>query len=570
VNKKNPTNQLKDIPAQKNAIHYAALGGLGEIGMNCGLFEHNGELLLVDCGQTMPDDDMLGVDYVIPDIEYLVAHGSQLKGIMLTHAHEDHIGALPYVLPRLPRVPVYASRLTIAMLREKLREHGVSPDFRELVPRTPVKVSDSFTVEPISVTHSIIDALALAIRTPVGVVMHSGDYKMDPHPPDGVAFDHYAFAKYAEDEDEGVLLLLGDSTNVERAGSCPSEIDVLPGLESIFREARKTLVISTFASSLHRIQNVLNLAHKHGRSVVAVGLNMERNIRIASKLGALEIPCDYHDDARSAKSIPREKRLILCTGSQGEPMASLTRMALETHRDISIEEGDTVVFSARIIPGNERPIYRLVNTLTRRGARVVTERDARIHVSGHAYRDDMKHLINLTNPRFVVPVHGEYRHLKLHCQLAMEQGLAEDEVFLLENGDCLELTKTAAKVIGKIPHGRVLVDGKGIGDVDEAVLRDRMHLSQDGMIVVILGIDHETGELLSGPEITMKGFAIGEDDEAAIAELREVVLDAYDEMGAESRTEATTLQAGIKRALRQAIKKRNFRFPMILPVVLEV
>lgn len=547
-----------------------ALGGLGEIGMNCTLFEVNGELLMVDCGQRMPDEEMLGVDYVIPDMSYVEAHADQLRGIVLTHAHEDHVGALPYVLPELPNVPVYASRLTIAMLKEKLREHKLAPDFRELTPREVVRISENFEVEPISVTHSIIDALALAIRTPVGVIMHTGDYKIDPDPPDGIAFDHYAFARYAEEEEDGILLLLSDSTNVSRRGSCPSEREVIPGLEAIFRAAPETLIISTFASSLHRIQNVLNLAADYGRAVIAVGLNMERNIRIASQIGAIDIPCEYYDDPRQAKNIPRERRLILCTGSQGEAMSSLSRMSMGNHREIDVEEGDTVVLSARMIPGNENPIYRMINHLSRRGARVIHEKMSLIHVSGHAYRDDMKHLINLTDPRFFVPVHGEYRHLKEHCNLALEQGLDPEEVLLMEDGDCLELTAETAEILGKVPHGRVMVDGKGIGDIGEVVLRDRRYLSQDGMIVVILGVDRESGEILNGPEIITRGFLGEEEQEIGLERMKALVLEAYADLDPQTRTDQPELQAAVKRVLRRSIKKESHRFPVILPVVLEM
>ena len=546
------------------------LGGLGEIGMNCMLFEANGELLMVDCGQRMPDEEMLGVDYVIPDMSYVEAHASQLVGIVLTHAHEDHVGALPYVLPKLPPVPIYASRLTIAMLKEKFREHKLNPDFRELVPRELMRISPNFEVEPISVTHSIIDALALAIRTPVGVILHSGDYKIDPDPPDGIAFDHYAIARYAEEEDDGILLLMGDSTNVNRRGSCPSEREVIPGLEAIFRAAPEALFISTFASSLHRIQNVLNLAADYGRAVVAVGLNMERNIRIASEIGAIDIPCEFYDEPRQAKHIPRERRLILCTGSQGEAMSSLSRMSLGNHREIDVEDGDTVVLSARMIPGNESAIYRMINHLARRGARVIHENMALIHVSGHAYRDDMKHLINLTDPRFFVPVHGEYRHLKEHCSLALELGMAPEEVNLLEDGDCLELTAEKATVLGKIPHGRVMVDGKGIGDIGEVVIRDRRYLSQDGMIVVILGVDRESGEILNGPEIITRGFLGEEEHDLGVERLKNLVLEAYDDLDDATRTDQPELQAAIKRVLRRSIKKESRRFPVILPVVLEM
>lgn len=562
--------RLKDLPPRKGVVRVMPLGGLGEIGMNCTLFESGGELLMVDCGQMMPDEEMLGVDYVIPDTSFLEGNADKLKAIVITHCHEDHVGALPYVLPKLGRIPVYASGLTIALLREKLREFNLQPDFREIHPRAKFKVGTQYELEPIAVTHSIIDAFAFAIRTPAGVIVHTGDFKIDPNPPDGVAFDTYALARYAEEEEDGVLLLMSDSTNVDRRGSCPSEIEVLPGLEAIFREAEHAIVFSTFASSLHRIQNVLNLAAKYGREVVPLGLNMERNIRIASGLGLIDIPCVYHENARGAMQVPRRKRLILCTGSQGESRSSMSRIAFGTHRDAAVEEGDVVILSARIIPGNESAIYRMVNHLSRRGARVITENMALIHVSGHAYRDDMKHMINLTNPRFLVPVHGEFRHLRAHCKLAQDLGLQPDETLLMEDGDCLELTSDTAVVVGKIPHGRVLVDGTGIGDIDDTVLRDRHYLSQDGMLAVIIGVDHESGDMLSGPEIVSRGFPAGEQGENSIERLKRIVVEAFEELDPETRTEHAEVQATIKRALRQHIKKQNQRFPIIMPVVMEL
>lgn len=565
----NTEEHLTQLPQADDAIRVIPLGGLGEIGMNCCLFEHHGEYLMVDCGQMMPDEDMLGIDYVIPDVTILKGREDKLAGIVITHAHEDHVGALPFILPLFPKTPLYVSRLTRALLTEKFREHGLKPEFRDLVPRTKTQVGTQFEVEPISVTHSMIDAMALAIRTPVGVVVHTGDFKIDPFPPDGVAFDHYAFARYAEEGEDGVLLLMSDSTNVERTGTCPSEMEVVPGLRKIFREAPGALIISCFASSLHRIQNVLNLAAEAGKTVVAVGLNMERNIRIASELELLDIPCTYSSNPRDVSRIDRRKLVVLCTGSQGEPMSSLSRVAAGTHRDISVQEGDTIVLSTRIIPGNETAIFRMINHLTRRGAHVIHEGMERIHVSGHGYRDDMRHMINLVNPRFFVPVHGEYRHLRDHCRLAREQGLEDNEAFLLEDGDVLELKKASAQVIGKVPHGRVLVDGKGIGDVDEVVLRDRRYLAEDGMVVVILGVDHETGEVLNGPEIVSRGFA-SESEAEFLEELKEVVIAAYEELGAGGRTDPSEVQAAIKKAVRQTIKKQTSRFPVILPMVLEL
>lgn len=561
----------KDISKDKESVNVIPLGGLGDIGMNCMLMQTGDECIMVDCGQMMPDEEMLGVDSVIPDFSYLEENPQCLKAIVLTHAHEDHVGALAYILPNFPEVPIYGTELTIALLEEKLREYRLKPNFVLIEPRETYKLSESFSVEPISVTHSIIDAVALAIRTPLGVIVHTGDFKIDPHPPDGIAFDHYSFAKYGEDEN-GVLLLLSDSTNVSRHGNCPSEMEVVPGLDQIFRNCEGSVIVSTFSSSLHRIQNLLNIAAKHGRTVIPFGLNMERNIRIAHRINAIDIPCNYLSSSKQASEVSDEERLIICTGSQGEPMSSLSRMSQGNHRDYKIKEGDTVILSARMIPGNESAIYRMMNHLSRRGAKILTEHNEMIHVSGHAYRDEMKHMINLTQPQYFVPVHGEYRHLKEHIRLAHAQGIENDETFLLEVGDCLKLTKENAKVIGKVPHGRVLVDGKGIGDVDEEVLRDRHYLSKDGMIVVIIGLDHETGELLSGPEIVMRGFATTEEGDSmmSVETLKNIVIEEVESMDLESKTDLSTAQSQIKRALRQYIKKTNRRFPIIMPVVMEL
>ncbi|MGF1573496.1 MAG: ribonuclease J [Sumerlaeia bacterium] len=557
---------FNELKSSNEKVHLMSLGGLGEIGMNCLLAECNGEMIFIDCGQMMPDEEMLGVDAVIPDITFLNGITERVKGILLTHAHEDHIGALPYLLPKFPNIPIYGTELTIEIVREKLREHKLNPNFIVIYPRETFKVGNCFEVEPISVTHSMIDTVGFAVKTPVGVFIHSGDFKIDPHPPDGVAFDHFAFASYAESE-QGVLLLMSDSTNVGRSGSCPSEMEVVPGIDRLMREAEGAIILSTFASSLHRIQNVMNIAAKNKKIVVSVGLNMERNIRIASRLGAITIPGEYYSHPKEIAGLRREDLVILCTGSQGEPMSSLSRMANGTHRDCKVQEGDTVILSSRMIPGNERPIYRMLNQLTRLGAKVITEKSAPIHVSGHGYRDDMKTMINLTNPKYFTPLHGEYRHLRDHCKLAQEQGLSKDETILLENGDCLELRSDSAKIIGQIPHGRVLVDGKGIGDVDEAVIRDRHYLSQDGMVVVVIGIDHETGELLSGPELLVRGFAAGEGSDE---ELKSVVLKTFEGMDVNDRIDQHTAQSTIKRALRNHIRIKNQQFPVIMIVVLEL
>lgn len=563
---------LKDLKPKNDVLRIMPLGGIGEIGMNCTIFEFNGEMILVDCGQMMPDEDLLGIDYVIPDVTYVRERSDRLAGIVLTHAHEDHVGALPYVLPQLPpKVPVYGSELTISLLKEKFKEHGFTPNFKLMTARQKFTLGKSFVIEPLAVTHSIIDAYGLAITTPIGTAIHSGDYKMDPAPTDGVSFDFHAFSRYAEGEDEGVLVLLGDSTNADRQGMCPSESTVIPTLDRLVREATGQVIVSCFASSLHRIQTLLNIAAKYGRVAFPAGLNMERNIRVANAIHAIEIPGRYESDVDKIKNYPADKRLILTTGSQGEPLSALSRMALGSHRSVKIQPDDTVILSARLIPGNERGIYRLINHISRRGAKVFYPGNTpNVHVSGHAYRDDMRHLINLVNPRFLVPVHGEFRHLKEHGRLAYETGMQDDEILIIEDGDCLEITPASARVVGKIPHGRVFVDGKGIGDVEEVVIRDRRFLSEDGVVMVILSVDRETGEVLGGPYIQSRGF-VGSGEESALwEEAAQVVMEAYESMDAESREESSVVQANVKKALKTFIKRETQRFPVIVPVIMEI
>lgn len=566
-----PLTPLTNLPSRSGTVHFVPLGGLDEFGKNCALFEHDGEMILVDCGQMMPDEEMLGIDYVIPDLSYVYEHQDRLKAIVLTHAHEDHVGALPYVLPNLRKdIPIYASEFTVEVLKEKFVEHGLKPRFEVMEPRNRYRIGKHFEVEPIAVTHSIPDSFALGIRTPAGVILHSGDYKIDPHPPDGVAFDHYALARYSEDE-EGVLMLLNDSTNVDRSGSCPSESHVVPKLRQLINESQEAVVFATFSSSLHRIQTALNLASEAGRHCFLAGLNIERNVRVAAKLGIMDIPAHVHFDMRALTSVPRHKRMIFLTGTQGEPMSGLARVSYGTHKYVTLESGDRVILSSRLIPGNEKSIYRLINRLTRQGATVYDERSTPgIHVSGHAYADDLKHMINLVQPKYLVPAHGEWRQLVTHKRLAMELGMGNDDVFLMSVGQVLQLTAKSAKVIGQIAHGQVLVDGKGIGDVGEAVLRDRKHLAEDGMVIVTLAIDRETGEIISGPEFVQKGF-IAEDEEREVMALAKTrVLQALAEESPAAREDEQSAAAAVKKALRKCFKDRTERFPVIVPVILEV
>ncbi|MBI1292711.1 RNase J family beta-CASP ribonuclease [bacterium] len=568
-----PAKTLTDLRPKDQAVRVMPLGGVGEIGMNCCLIEYNGEILMVDCGQMMPDEDMLGVDYVVPDIQYVLDRIDKFVGIVITHAHEDHIGALPYILPQLPpQTPVYAGELCNALLKEKLKEHGLKPNLKVYHARSRFALGKSFMVEPIAVTHSMMDSYALAVSTPIGTLIHSGDFKIDPCPMDGVCFDMHAFSRYAEGEEQGVLALLADSTNTDRPGSCPSESTVIPTLERLVREATGQIILCCFASSLHRVQVALNIAADYNKVAIAAGLNMERNIRVAKGIGILDVPCRFEPDIDRVEHYPANQRLILTTGSQGEPMSALTRMALGTHRAVSIKPGDTVIISARLIPGNEKAIYRMINHLVRRGAKVYYPGNTpNVHASGHGYRDDARHMLNLVNPKYLVPVHGEYRHLHSHTELAIESGMLPEEIKVIENGDCLEITPHHAQVIGKIPHGRVFIDGKGVGDVEDVVIRERRFLADDGVVMVILSVDRETGEVLGGPYIHSRGFT-SELVESGVMmeEASKVVLDAYNAMDHESQEESSVVQAAVKKALKSYLKKKVARFPVILPVIMEI
>lgn len=557
------------LNAPKGVLRFIPFGGCGEIGMNCHALEYNGRLLMIDAGQMFPDEEMLGVDYVIPDLSYLIHRAENVEAILLTHAHEDHVGALPYILKDFPGVPVYGTELTIALLKEKLREHHLdrTTNWQIYEPRQQVNTG-TFTVEPLAVTHSIIDAVGLAIKTPVGTVVHTGDYKIEPAPPDGLLFDYYALSRLGE---EGVLMLWGDSTNADRPGTSPSERLVIPALERLIAQSPRQVVLSTFASSLHRVQTVMRLAAKAGRTVFSAGLNMERNIRIALELGALQVPGTYQSDIRLINSVPPEKRLILTTGSQGEPDSALSRMSMDNHRFVHVEKGDTVILSSRIIPGNERAIYRMINHFAKRGAQVYHEQNERVHVSGHAYSDDIRHMINLVNPRYIIPVHGEYRHLAAHRDIATSMGIPPGNVFVIEDGQTVDfLPDGSARGGNKIPVGRILVDGKGIGDVGDVVLRDRYHLSQDGTVVVVLAIDRHTGEIVAGPDILARGFIYEQGGSTLLADARDIVRDAFEDTERESREEWEVVKTAIKKALRKFFKQQLERYPVILPIVLEI
>jgi ribonuclease J len=542
------------------------LGGLGEFGLNMMLLEYGAEAVAIDCGLMFPGADLLGIDLVIPDISYLVENKKALHGIVLTHAHEDHIGAVPFILKQLG-VPVFGTRLTLGLLRNKLREHGLesTADVREIAAGRAWELGP-FKLEGIRVTHSLVDCVALAVHTPVGVVIHTGDFKIDHTPMDGEFFDFQKFAAYGE---RGVLLLLSDSTNVEREGYTPSEREVAKNLEEIFRGSRGRIFVATFSSNIPRIQQVADISEELGRRIVLSGRSMINNAQIASDLGYLNLPQGVLTESDHWQSLGRDQITFLTTGSQGEPLSVLHRVALDDHRSIRIEPGDTAVLSAKFIPGNEKTITNLINHLYRRGAEVHYERVSEIHVSGHASQEELKTMLQLTRPRYFVPIHGEYRHLVRHIQLAQGVGMPAENCFLLEDGGVLELTSESARKLAPVSAGRLFVDGKGVGDVEDVVIRDRRHLSEDGMVLAVMAIHQQTGELVAGPDLISRGFMRAEEGEEVLEQAKKVVLEALRSINRETRTDPGELQEEVRKALRRYFYKTLERRPVVLPFIME-
>jgi ribonuclease J len=543
------------------------LGGLGEIGLNLMVITHGDTAIAIDCGVMFPDEDMLGVDLAIPDTSYLRACGESFRAIFLTHGHEDHIGSLPYVL-RDHVVPVYGTPMTLGLVRERLAEHGLvdAVQLYDLPLRRPVEVGP-FAVEALRVTHSMVDSVALAIRTPVGTVIHTGDFKIDQTPLDGAVCDLKRLAEYG---DAGVLALLSDSTNVERTGFTPSEREVGGYLDRIFSGSHGRIFVATFASHLHRIQQVLEVSHRFGRRVALAGRSLTVNVAIATELGRLRPPAGALVDLAGARELGARELTVLATGSQGEPLSALARIAMNDHPQIQATPDDLVVLSSRIIPGKERAISNLVNHFYRRGAEVITERVAPCHVSGHASQEELKLILALTRPRYFVPIHGEYRHLFQHCRLARDVGLAAGDCFLLEDGHVLELSPTGARRADSVTAGRVLVDGKGVGDVGDLVLRDRRHLSADGLVLAILAMHQQTGEIIAGPDLVSRGVFIEDVRQDYLEQARAIILDAVSDMNPESRTDPVEVKEEVRKALRRFFKRTLGRRPVILPFVVEM
>ena len=550
-----------------NIIQFIPLGGLGEIGMNMMVFESLHDLIIIDCGVMFPEEETPGVDLIIPEITYLLERKEKIRGIILTHGHEDHVGALPYVLKQL-NVPLYGTRLTLGLIEPKLREFGLLDQTNRIVvkPREIISLGD-FSIEFIRVTHSIVDGVGLGIHTPVGTIVHSGDFKVDPTPVDGELMDLHTFSKLGE---KGVLLLLSDSTNVEREGYTLSEKDIGDTFDTIFAEAKGRIIAATFSSNIHRVQQIIDKAYKYGRSVAVTGKSMTSNVRIAAELGYLSLPENTFVQFGDIQRIQPDKTVIITTGSQGEPMSVLARLAMNEHKQIKIDSGDTVIISARVIPGNEKSIARTINHLFRRGAEVFYERVSEIHVSGHASQEELKLMLNMVRPKYFIPVHGEYRHLYYHTKLAQRVGIPNDHTLIAEDGDIIELTPDTIQKIGETSANRVFVDGKGVGDVGDMVLRDRLHLASDGMFIVVVGINRLTGELVTGPEIVSRGFVFMEEAGDLIAEAQELVKQKLAEIPKESIKELAMVKSEVTTALRRFLYKRIQRRPMILPVIIEL
>ena len=540
-----------------------SLGGLNEIGKNLTVYEYGGDIIVVDVGMGFPDDDMYGIDVVIPDFTYLIKNQDKIRGIFLTHGHEDHIGSIPYLL-RSVNAPIYATRMTAGLVKLKLEEHRLL-DKTKLITCEAGEVvkAGKFSVEFIHVNHSIADAVAFAIKTPVGTCIHTGDFKIDSTPIQGGMID---LARLGELGKKGVLALLCDSTNVERPGYTKSERCVGASFDALFRNCESRIIVTTFASNVDRIQQVISVAAKYGRKVAVTGRSMENALRVSTELGYMNVPEGTLVDLNHIKGLPKNKICIITTGSQGETMSALTRIAFSTHRQV----GDRVIISASAIPGNENSIGNVVNELYRKGAEVVNERVGELHVSGHACQDELRIIHALIKPKFFIPLHGEQRHLKVHAKLAQEMGMDPRHIVISDIGKVIELTSNSIKLNGTVPAGKVFVDGYGVGDVGSVVLRDRKHLAEDGMIVVVTSMSGENGAVVSGPDIITRGFVYVKESEGLMEELRRVAMEALERCEKTHTTDWAAIKGEIKNDLSGFLYKKTKRNPMILPVIMEV
>jgi ribonuclease J len=557
------------LPLSKNNQTLLAipLGGLGEFGMNMMVFRYGDDIIVVDAGMMFPESELLGVDLVIPDITYLKQNRHLVRAIVLTHGHEDHIGALPYILRDL-NVPIYGTRFTLALVKKRLEEAGLldSATLREVLPGRRIELGP-FEIEFISVTHSTIDCVALAIRTPLGVIIHTGDFKIDQTPVDNVPFDLHTFARYGN---EGVLALFSDSTNVERPGFTPSERTIVARIEELARSAPRRVVLSCFASSIHRIQQVIDIAERVGRKIAFVGRSMIDNVEIAHNLDCLRIPDGMVVRPQDIRSFEAKRIIILASGSQAEPMSSLSRIAVDNHRFVSVDENDTVILSARIIPGNEKAIFRMLDHMFRRRALVYYDNSAgTIHVSGHASQEEQKLILRLVKPKYFIPVHGEYRHLFRHAALAHQLGAVTEEILLMEDGKCIEFTEDGAFRRDPVTAGRVLVDSGSLEEIEAIVVRDRKHLSEEGVVIPIIAIDKHTGKLESAPEVVSRGL-MSENNGELLAGAKEIVMKTFELSNLEERADWSVIKEKIRVDLKRYISKQTSKRPLILPVILEV
>ncbi len=544
-----------------------SLGGLNEIGKNITAYEYGNDIIIVDVGMGFPDDEMYGVDVVIPDFSYLIQNRDRIRAIFITHGHEDHIGGIPYLM-RDVNVPIYATRMSAGLIRLKLEEHRLDKKVKLITCEAGETVrAGKFTVEFIHINHSIADAVAFAIRCPLGVCIHTGDFKIDPTPIQGGMAD---LTRLGELGREGVLALLADSTNVERPGFTKSESSVGASFEALFRGCDQRIIVTTFASNVDRIQQIINVAAKYGRKVAVTGRSMENVMRVSTELGYMQVPAGTVVDVNQIKGLPKNKFGIITTGSQGETMSALTRMAFNTPRQVEIQAGDRVILSASAIPGNENAIGNVINELYRRDAEVVNERELPLHVSGHACQDELKIVHALVRPKYFIPVHGEQRMLKTHAKLARSMGMDPRNIIISDVGKVIEITQKNARINGTVPSGKVFVDGYGVGDVGAVVLRDRQHLAQDGMIVVVVSMSAEDGQVISGPDIITRGFVYVKESEALMDELRQVAVDALDSCQDRHIRDWSTIKSEIKGNLSGYLYKKTKRNPMILPVIMEV
>ncbi len=550
-----------------NTLTIIPLGGLGEIGKNIMVLKYNKDIIVIDGGLMFPEDEMLGIDLVIPDISYLIENRDHIRGFVLTHGHEDHIGSMPYILKEIS-APVYGTKLTLGLLDAKLKESN----FDQKVKTRCVRPGDSiqlgaFQIQFIRVSHSIADSVALGIKTPVGTIVHTGDFKLDQTPVDNEKIDYHKFAELGK---QGVLVLLSDSTNAERPGYTLSERVVGETFNETFRKAKERIIIASFASNIHRIQQAITTASKYGRKVAVAGRSMINVVNIARELGYLEIPPDTLVDLDEIQFLPKREVVILTTGSQGEPMSALTRMAMCDHKQVEIMPGDTVIISASPIPGNEKMVHRTIDNLLRQGAEVIYESFSGVHVSGHASQEELKLMLNLVRPKFFIPVHGEYRHLIKHAQLAREVGIPPTNIFVVENGQVLEFTPDRGAITGRVTAGNVLVDGLGVGDVGNIVLRDRKQLSRDGIFIVFVTIDKDDGTVVAGPDIVSRGFVYVRESEELLEEAKERVREVLKQCELQQTTEWAAIKSYVREAVGKFLYERTRRRPMILPIIIEV